>query len=393
MKFVFNPVHRPKNVLAKDWKNWKWQLRHAQIQWPPQQATKSQDIKQDLKYKNIKFPEGTTPYYYRLIKQHPVLSRIVKFSTKENMPGSQSMQDPLGEEQHSLNPRLIHRYPDRVLFLVTDHCGVYCRYCTRKRFTGQRQSVISKQDQDKSLNYIQDHPGIREVILSGGDPLCLSDSILKNLLQKIRSIEHVEIIRIASRMPVVCPFRLSPELIRIFKAHQPLFLMTHFNHPLELSKEVQKAVTRVANAGILMFNQSVLLNQINNHPSIIQALMRRLLYLRIKPYYMFQCDPSEGSDHFRTTIENSKWIQKDLWGVLSGLALPNLSLDIPHGGGKVGLVPDFFIQKDKKSWQFKGWDFVQNTYVDPSSNQDIDLKHIQEYQQEYDLLKNQTYKK
>ena len=254
-----------------------------------------------------------------------------------------------------------------------------------------------KVDQEQAFSYIKKNTGIREVILSGGDPLSLSDSILKNLLRSLRSIDHIEIIRIASRMPVVCPMRLTDSLIRILKAHQPVFLMTHFNHPLELTKEAQTALTRVADSGILMFNQTVLLNKINNHPSIIQALMRRLLYLRIKPYYMFQCDPSEGSDHFRTSIKNSQWIQRELWGRFSGLALPNLSLDIPGGGGKVGIVPDFTIKKEKEQWQFKGWDGFEEAYINPLQKQESEdffenhPENLTEYKKEWELLKSQVY--
>ena len=232
------------------------------------------------------------------------------------------------------------------------------------------------------------------MILSGGDPLTLSDSILDNILSQLREIEHIEIIRIASRLPVVCPMRLTPSLCSVLKKHQPVFLMTHFNHPLEMTWEVREALSRIADSGILMFNQTVLLNQINDHPSIIQALMRRLLYLRVKPYYVFQCDPSEGTDHFRTSIEKALSIQKELWGRLSGLALPNFSLDIPGGGGKVPLVPDFITKKEKKQWCFKGWDSVKGTYKNPlNENCDLLQEGAYDYREEWELLKNQTYGK
>ena len=379
MRLIFNPLGVPKNIEPKLWKDWKWQLKN---------------MKKSFKNKGYTtFPTGATPYYFHLIDSHPSLKNIIKHTEKEHLIGAQQMKDPLGEEKHSPCPHLIHRYPDRVLFLVTDNCGVYCRYCTRKRFTGKQKSFISKENQEKALSYIKKNTGIREVILSGGDPLTLSDSILEKTLKNIRSIEHIEIIRIASRMPVVCPMRLTNSLIKILKAHQPLFLMTHFNHPIELSKETQIALTRMADSGILMFNQTVLLNKINNHPALIQALMRRLLYLRVKPYYMFQCDPSEGSDHFRTTIENSKWIQRELWGRFSGLALPNLSLDIPGGGGKVGIVPDFLTKKEEKKWNFKGWDGLEESYINPLENQDWSEKDLKDYEKEWTILKNQNYGK
>ena len=383
MNLIFKSLGIPKGIKPKLWRDWKWQLKN---------------MKSYFKDQDNPFSAGTTPYYFHLINTYPCLKNIIQPTKKEFFMGSQQMKDPLGEEKHSPYPHLIHRYPDRVLFLVTDSCGVYCRYCTRKRFTGKKRSLISKQNQEKVFNYIRNNLGLREVILSGGDPLTLSDSSLEKLLKEIRSIKHIEIIRIASRMPVVCPMRMTKDLIKILKTYQPVFLMTHFNHPLELSQEVQKTLTKVADSGILMFNQTVLLNEINNHPILIQALMRRLLYLRVKPYYMFQCDPSEGSDHFRTTIENSKWIQKELWGRFSGLALPNLSLDIPEGGGKAGIVPDFLLKKEKKQWLFKGWDGLEALYINPiQENPETSFieqqDNLKEYKKEWEILKKQSYGK
>lgn len=381
MKLIFKAVGRPENTPDSLWKDWKWQLKNMTKSFPQKN--------------NPMFPTGATPYYLRLIEKAPVLKPIVERTDQEFAPGSQAMEDPLGENRHSPHPRLIHRYPDRVLYLLTDNCGVYCRYCTRKRWTGKRQSFLSKKEQEETLSYIKKHKGIREVILSGGDPLSLSDSLLEKILQNLRAIEHIEIIRVASRMPVVCPMRLTPSLLQIFKAHQPVFLMTHFNHPAELTQETQMALKETADSGILMFNQTVLLNKINNHPSVIQALMRRLLYLRVKPYYMFQCDPSEGSDHFRTSIPNSQWIQRELWGRFSGLALPNLSVDIPGGGGKVGITPDFTMKKDEKEWLFKGWDGWSAPYINPiedSSSLEEEMD-IEEYKKEWEILKNQSYGK
>ena len=382
MKLHFKTLGHPKNIKASQWNDWKWQLKN---------------IKNPFKYKNDKlFLAGASPYYLRLTHFYPSLSPIVQTTKAEHFWTTQQMKDPLGEDKHSPYPRLIHRYPDRVLFLATDLCSVYCRYCTRKRFTGKKQAFSSKIEREQIFSYIQKNKGIREVILSGGDPLSLSDSILENLLSQLRSIEHIEIIRIASRTPVACPMRLTNSLIKILKKYQPLFLMTHFNHPLELTKEAQTALTRTANNGILMFNQTVLLNKVNNHPSIIQALMRRLLYLRVKPYYMFQCDPSEGSDHFRTSIQNSKSIQKELWGRFSGLALPHLSLDIPGGGGKTGIVPDFAIKKEASQWTFKGWDGLKGAYINPRQKDFDDFfknqpENLREYKEEWEILKNQSY--
>ena len=380
MKLNFKSLGRPIDISKTDWLDWKWQVKSIRT----------------IGSQKSSFSSGATPYYLRLIKKSACLQAIVAVSQKEFNLGRQSLKDPLGEVKYSPVPRLIHRYPDRVLFLVTDQCAVYCRYCTRKRWTGKKQAFGAKAERAKVFSYIKKNKGIREVILSGGDPLTLSDSLLEDILKQLREIEHIEIIRIASRLPTVCPMRLTGSLCSILKKYQPLFLMTHFNHPLELTQEAQEALNRVADSGILMFNQTVLLNQVNNHPSIIQALMRRLLYLRVKPYYLFQCDPSEGTDHFRTSIENSLSIQKELWGRLSGLALPSLSLDIPGGGGKVALAPNFITKKEKEQWQFQGWDFVAGIYKNPLEKQSLleeDFHFFENCQEEWKILKNQPYGK
>ena len=363
---------------ASEWRNWRWQMKNLFNPFPSSVPSN--------------FIAGATPYYLRLIRQNPHtnLKQIVQPQKKELEKGRQQLKDPLGEKAHSPAPRIIHRYPDRALFLVTDSCGVYCRYCTRKRFTGKKQAFVKKADYDQALSYIKSNRGIREVILSGGDPLTLSDNRLKKILSDLRAIDHIEILRIASRMPVVCPMRLTDSLIKILQKFNPVFLLTHFNHPAEVSLEAARALTRTANGGILMFNQTVLLNGINNHPALIQALSRRLLYLRVKPYYMFQCDPSEGTDHLRTSVESSRRIQNELWGRLSGLALPNLSLDIPGGGGKAGITPDFLKKKsDGGEWVCQGWDGIKESYINPL--REFSPPGVEEYETEWLTLKNQPY--
>ena len=377
MKFSFENIAKPQEVPLEDWNNWKWQIKNL-------------FQKQKL---HTKFKVGCTPYYAKLIEQHAAsnLGQIVQVQEQENLQGLQEMQDPLGEQAHQAGKRIIHRYPDRVLFLVTDMCGVYCRYCTRKHFTGKKHGFLNKRDFEEDIQYIENNPGIREVILSGGDPLTLSDNIIENILERLRSIPHIEILRIATRLPVVCPMRLTPSLLKILKKYQPVFLLMHFNHPAEISKQTAEALKETADSGILMFNQTVLLNGINNHPSIIQALARRLLYLRVKPYYLFQCDPSEGSDHFRTSVENSKWIQRELWGRLSGLASSQLSLDIPGGGGKVGLVPDFLQGQEGNTWTFEGFDKKRGDYISPLEERTLQPPDLKLYEKEWLELKNQTY--
>jgi lysine 2,3-aminomutase len=275
------------------------------------------------------------------------------------------MLDPLGERKNSPVPRIIHRYKDRVLFLLTDFCSVYCRYCTRKHFTAQDQVFIKETDYHQALEYIRGRPEVREVILSGGDPLTITDEKLDRVLFDIRQIQHVDLIRVGSRIPVVAPMRVTDDLVKIFKKNKPVFFMSHFGHPGEITAQAAQALERLVDHGVPVLNQFVLLNGVNNHPNIVRALSRRLLSLRVKPYYMFQCDPSEGTDHLRTSVENSLWIQRELWGHTSGLAMPNLSLDIPDGGGKVGLVPDFQVSHEGERRVFRGFDGVESPYISP----------------------------
>jgi lysine 2,3-aminomutase len=391
MKFEFYSSRKPETVSIEAWRNWQWQLRKSpkileelKRFLPLQEAeilglTKSSEI----------FSFRVTPYYLSLIdpwdSEDPI-RRIALPRLEELSQETQSFFDPLGERKNSPVNRIIHRYSDRVLFLVTDFCSVYCRYCTRKHFTGQEQVFPKQQEYEKALDYIKSHPGICEVILSGGDPLTLSNDQLDRVLSDLRAIEHVEIIRIGSRMPVVCPMRIDSELVEIFKKNKPIYLMTHFNHPRELTKEATDALNLIADSGTPMMNQMVLLNGVNNHPAIVQALCRRLLYLRVKPYYMFQCDPSQGTDYLRTPIEQGEQIMKELWGHLSGLAMPIFSLDIPNGGGKTTLVPNFEMSRQKDRRAFKGWDGVECEYINPSENQAMLPSDFLKYQDEWLMI-------
>ena len=393
MKMKFEPVPRPEGVNPEDWMNWGWQLRNAlktQKQFEQSFELSSEEVAGFSEGDTV-FQIRSTPYYAALASsKNPMdpVRRILMPTGAELSAGRQSMLDPLGEKKNNPAPRVIHRYPDRVLFLVTDTCSVYCRYCTRKHFTGQDEAFVKSADYEKALNYIRSKTGIREVILSGGDPLTLSDSILDRVLTDLRAIEHVEIIRIGSRMPVVCPMRITPELARVIQKHHPVYVMTHFNHPREVTAEAADALKLLADHGTPLFNQLVLLNGVNNHPAIIQALSRRLLYLRVKPYYMFQCDPSEGTDHLRTSIEDSLAIQKELWGNISGLAMPNLAIDIPDGGGKTAYVPNFQISHEGSRREYIGWDGVHADYISPPEHTILKPIDAENYYAEWDSLKN-----
>jgi len=395
MAFHFPSVNIPSHIDQKDWFNWKWQIRHCLKTKEEYEQYFSLTDREKQGFHQIPFSVQTTPYYAQLassLPQNPLKATIVP-DHQELQTGRQSMQDPLGEHQHSPVQHIIHRYPDRVIFLVTDMCPIYCRYCTRKRFTAQNKKIIPTNEYKKAIHYIQSNHGIREVILSGGDPLTITDPLLEKIIQELRNIQHVEIIRIGSRMPAACPMRFSDSFVQMLKQHQPIFLMSHFNHPAEITEEVATALNKLADNGIPVFNQMVVLNSINNHPAIVQALCRRLLFLRVRPYYMFQCDPSMGTDHLRTSIENSRWIQKELWGVLSGLAIPRLSVDLPGGGGKVELVPHTQLPTDTNNEvsTFKGWDGHVNSYIDPDKKNIRYPSDVSLYLKEWNILLQQNY--
>ncbi|MES2855800.1 MAG: KamA family radical SAM protein [Bdellovibrionota bacterium] len=393
MKLEFQPAPKPSDVALSDWNDWTWQLRRSLKSENDFSGYFDLTENERAGFEGGKdlFQVRCTPYYASLAARSNPLDPIRKIlmpTAAELHVGAQAMLDPLGEKRNNPAPRIIHRYPDRLLFLVTDTCSVYCRYCTRKHFTGQDEAFVRSSEYDQALSYIRSKPGLREVILSGGDPLTLSDTVLDRVLTDLRSIEHVEIIRIGSRMPVVCPMRVTDGLVNVIKKHHPVFMMTHFNHPRELTRESADALLKLVDAGVPTFNQLVLLNGVNNHPAVVQALSRRLMYLRVKPYYMFQCDPSEGTDHLRTSIEDSLEIQRELWGRMSGLAMPTLSVDIPDGGGKTTLVPDFEVARSSDRRTYVGWDGVRADYVNPPSHTIVKPIDAEMYYAEWEALKN-----
>lgn len=371
--FHFKSVLPQSEISPIDWQDWRWQMR---------QSLKTQTHFSELLDLSVEEGDGfsgldqifrvqTTPYYAALIdKENPIcpIRQMILPNKKELIPGFQQMTDPLGENKKQNRPcaRLIHRYTDRALFLVTDMCGVYCRYCTRKHFTASDQVAATTQQVAEVVAYLKSHPEIKEVIFSGGDPLTLSNNKLESFLERIYSVETVELIRIGSRMPVACPMRIDQGLLKLFQKYKPIYLMTHFNHPDELTLQAAEALENCVDHGVPVMNQLVLLNGINNSAALIYALNRRLLYLRVKPYYMFQADPSLGTDHLRTSIEDSLNIQKQLWGRASGLSMPTYIVDIPDGGGKAALSPNFQVSQQGAERRFEGWDGVRASYVSPS---------------------------
>ena len=291
------------------------------------------------------FPMRINSYYLQLIKKagSPLWKQAVPDAAELLDPVC--IKDPLNEENLSPVPNLVHKYPDRVLFLVSNQCAMYCRFCTRKRKVGTDRMVISPQTIAAGLDYIRHHPQVREVLLSGGDPLLLPDSQIEHLLSELRAIPSVKVIRIGTRVPCTLPMRVTPELVAILKKYHPLYINTHFNHPAEITPESSAACTMLADAGIPLGCQTVLLKGVNDSPEIMRELLLKLLEIRVKPYYLFQTDLTQGTNHFRTSTATGIRIMRSLIGHISGLAVPTFALDGPGGKGKIPLTPDYILSK------------------------------------------------
>ena len=291
-----------------------------------------------------RYPLRINPYYLKLIQApgDPIWRQAVPDPAEfyDNV----CHIDPLGEENLSVTPNLVHKYPDRVLLLVTGQCAVYCRFCTRKRKVGTSRMVISEDSLQAAYQYLREHPEVREVLISGGDPLLLADEVLDEILSELRAINSIEVIRIGSRVPATLPMRVTPELVNILKRYHPLYINTHFNHPRELTPEAEKAATMLADAGIPLGNQTVLLRGVNDSADTLKQLFTGLLRLRIKPYYLFQADLSRGTDHLRTHSSVGIKLMRQLYGHISGMAVPTLALDAPDGKGKIPLTPQYILE-------------------------------------------------
>jgi lysine 2,3-aminomutase len=298
-----------------------------------------------------KLAMAITPYFFNLIDptdEHCPIRRQVIPRLEETHKASWEMSDPCGEDSHSPVPGLVHRYPDRVLFLVTDRCAAYCRYCTRSRLVSNATGYDFHPEFDRQIEYIRNTPTIRDVLLSGGDPLLFSDEKLEALLSALRSIPHVEFLRIGTRIPIFLPQRITPELCNMLKKFHPLFLSVHSNHPRELTTEVRAALGRLADAGIPLGNQSVLLKHVNDDATIMKAHVQKLLMCRVKPYYIYQCDLITGSSHLRTSVRRGLEIMEQLRGHTTGYAVPQFVIDAPGGGGKVPINPDYVLSKNEE---------------------------------------------
>lgn len=362
-------------VAASKWTDWHWQLRHSitgvetfekllDIRLEPMEKRK---VELTLK----KFPLSTTPYYLSLIDRNDFRNDPV---FRQAFPDPQELEidkcdmvDPLAEDQDSPAPGITHRYPDRVLFHVSNVCAMYCRHCTRKRKVGDVDSIPDRNQLRAGLDYIRNTPSVRDVLLSGGDPLMLSDAFLDWILTELRQIEHVQVIRIGSRMPVVLPYRITDDLTEMLKKHQPLWLNTHFNHPREITSSSRAALQKLADAGIPLGNQSVLLAGVNDCQRIIKSLVHKLVENRVRPYYLYQCDLSEGLSHFRTPVGKGVEIMESLIGHTSGFSVPTYVIDAPGGGGKIPLTPNYLISLSTNKVVLRNYEGVITTYQEPDS--------------------------
>lgn len=329
------------------WNDWKWQLRNAITSIDDLQKIMKLSQKEIMAINNIKgrLPLRITPYFASLIyksKFSDPLRRNVVPVVEELITKSSEHTDPLHESSFSPVKGIVHRYPDRVLFTVTQVCSNYCRYCTRSHSVGQF-GRLGRKDFENAFNYIAAHPEIRDVLVSGGDPLTLSDAALDYVLSNIRRIEHVEIIRIGTRIPVVMPQRITDDLINMLKKYHPLLLSLHFSHPSEITEECAQACIKLADGGFPLGSQTVLLKGINDNVTVMKELMHKLLKIRVKPYYLYQCDLIPGSRHFRTTVKKGLEIIKGLRGFTSGYAVPTYVVDAPGGGGKIPLLPNSVV--------------------------------------------------
>lgn len=352
------------------WNDWKWQFAHRikTTDALSKVIPLSQQEKADIDKCLGSFRMAISPYYASLIHpddtHDPVRMQSVP-SIAETSECANDLSDPLGELSDSPVPHLVHRYPDRVLLLVTLQCAMYCRHCTRRRAVGEEDRPISEKDLQRAIAYIRERPQIRDVLISGGDPLTMSTAKLEHIISQLRAIDHVEIIRIGTRVPVVLPMRIDDELLSMFKRYQPIWINTHFNHPQEITPESSRACQAIVDAGIPLGNQSVLLKGVNDNAETMKELLLKLVKMRVRPYYLYQCDLSCGISHFRTTVDKGVEIMHALQGNISGYALPRYVIDAPGGGGKIPINYPYMISKDDQEVVMENYLGKRYTYPQP----------------------------
>lgn len=357
-------------VTDEQWNDWKWQVKNRveTLDQLKKYITLTTEEEEGVKQSLLTLRMAITPYYLSLIDPDnpncPVRLQAIPKGQETHLSAA-DLLDPLHEDSDSPVPGLTHRYPDRVLLLITDMCSMYCRHCTRRRYAGQKDNESPADYIQQAIDYIARTPQVRDVLLSGGDALMVSDSKLESIIKRLRAIPHVEIIRIGSRTPVVCPQRITESLVEMLKKYHPIWLNTHFNHPNEITEESIKACERMANAGIPLGNQSVLLKGINDCPNIMKRLVHGLVKMRVRPYYIYQCDLSQGLEHFRTPVSKGIEIIESLRGHTSGYAVPTFVVDAPGGGGKTPVMPNYVISQAPGRVVLRNFEGIITTYTEP----------------------------
>jgi len=350
-----------KDVSPKQWTDWKWQVRNriTDVDTLAQVVNLTKKEKDEISHSMKYLRMAITPYYATLMDPNdpecPVRKQAIPTSNELHVTKDE-MTDTVFETVDSPHEGLTHRYPDRVLLLITDQCSMYCRHCCRRRIVGQTDHARSWEEIKEGIDYIRKTPQVRDVLLSGGDPLLVSDQFLEKIIREIRKIKHVQIVRLGSRTPVVLPYRITPQLVKMLRKYHPIWLNTHFNHPKEITTESKRAVEMLVDGGIPVGNQQVLLKGINDCPTITKKLCQDLTWIRCRPYYIYQCDIAKGLEHFRTSLGKGIEIMEALRGHTSGFAVPQLVIDAPTGGGKIPVGPNYLISMSDKRWILRNYE-------------------------------------
>lgn len=361
-----------KDVTNDQWNDWKWQLenRIETVDELKKYIPLTEEEEEGARKCLTTLRMAITPYYLSLIdpdNPHDPIRKQAIPTAAELIKASTDLEDPLHEEGDSPVPGLTHRYPDRVLLLITDQCSMYCRHCTRRRFAGHHDQAMPQDKIDKAIEYIAQNPSIRDVLLSGGDALMVSDERLESIIKKLRAIPHVEIVRIGTRVPVVMPQRITDELTAMLRKYHPIWINTHFNHADEITEESKRACEKLADAGIPLGNQSVLLRGVNDCVHVMSKLVHELVKIRVRPYYIYQCDLSIGLSHFRTPVSKGIEIIEGLRGHTSGFCVPTFVVDAPGGGGKIPVMPGYILSQTHNKVILRNFEGVITTYNEPDN--------------------------
>ena len=372
-----------KDVPLEEWNDWRWQManRLNSIEELEQVIHLSDEERDGLSAEGL-FRVDITPYFASLLDPDdpmgPIRHQVIP-KGREIVEFDSMMADSLAEDEHSPVPGLVHRYPDRVLMLVTTQCASYCRYCTRSRVVGDSSANFSRADHEKQIEYLRNNPQVRDVLLSGGDPLTMAPKLLDSLLADLRSIPHIEIVRIGARVPVFLPQRITDEFVEMMRQYHPLWINIHVNHPREITPELSRALAKMADAGIPLGNQAVLLRGVNDSPEVQLELVHKLVKNRVRPYYLYQCDLVQGAGHFRTPVSVGVEIMESLRGHTSGYAIPQYVIDAPGGGGKIPMMPNYRISEGPGKIVLRNYEGFVTSYTEPDEPYERDLEHQRQY--------------